>query len=146
MVEIDMKMNIMRRCRMRDRGAAIIIQEGKLALIKRIRDKDVYYVFPGGGIEEGESLEEATVREVYEELGIHIQIERLGKKVNYNGTQYFYEAIIVGGVFGNGKGEEFTRNDRGKYIPMWVPIKDVLNINIKPLEVGEYVYRLYENM
>ena len=133
---------------MRDRGAAILIQEGKLALIKRIRDKEIYYVFPGGGIEEGETSEEATVREVYEELGVHIQIKRLAKKVNYNGTQYYYEAIIVGGTFGNGKGEEYINNDSGcnKYIPMWVPIKDVLNINIKPLEVGEYVYRLYENM
>ncbi|SFC89620.1 NUDIX domain-containing protein [Bacillus sp. 491mf] len=105
-------------------------------------------MFPGGGIEEGETSEEATVREVYEELGIHIQITRLAKKVSYNGTQYFYEAIIVGGTFGNGKGEEYIQNgrDRGEYIPIWVPIKDVLNINIKPLEVGEYVYRLYGNM
>ena len=133
---------------MRDRGAAIIIQEGKLALIKRIRDKEVYYVFPGGGIEEGETSEEATVREVYEELGIHIQIKRLGKKVNYNGTQYFYEAIIVGGTFGKGKGEEYIQNDRdrGEYIPIWVSIEELLHINIKPLEVGEYVYRLYKNM
>ncbi|WP_242222297.1 NUDIX domain-containing protein [Bacillus cereus group sp. BfR-BA-01380] len=133
---------------MRDRGAAIIIQEGKLALIKRIRDKDVYYVFPGGGIEEGEISEEATVREVYEELGIHIQIKQFAKKVNYNGIQYFYEAVMVGGTFGNGKGEEYIHNDSdcNKYIPIWVPIKNVLNINIKPLEVGEYVYRLYENM
>lgn len=133
---------------MRDRGAAIIIQEGKLALIKRIREKEVYYVFPGGGIEEGETSEEATIREVYEELGIHIQIKRLAKKVNYNGTQYYYEAIIIGGTFGDGKGEEYIHNDSdcNKYIPTWVSIKDVLNINIKPLEVGEYVYRLYENM
>ncbi|HDX9579036.1 TPA: NUDIX domain-containing protein [Bacillus pseudomycoides] len=128
---------------MRNRGAAIIIQEGKLALIKRIRDKDVYYVFPGGGIEEGETSEEATVREVYEELGIHIQIKRLAKMVNYNGTQYFYEAIIVGGTFGTGKGEEYIQNERGRgeYIPIWVPIEELTNINIKPLEVGGYIYK-----
>ncbi|MEH6892570.1 NUDIX domain-containing protein [Bacillus sp. JJ864] len=129
---------------MRDRGAAIIIQEGKLALIKRIRDKDVYYVFPGGGI----TSEEATIREVYEELGVRIQIKQLAKKVNYNGTQYFYEAIIIGGTFGNGKGEEYIQNDgdRGKYIPIWVSIKEILHINIKPLEVGKYIYQLYGNM
>ncbi|ENQ3078227.1 NUDIX domain-containing protein [Bacillus cereus] len=133
---------------MRDRGAAIIIEEGKVALIKRIRDKDVYYVFPGGGIEEGETSEEATIREVYEELGIHIQIKQLAKKVNYNGTQYFYEVIIVGGIFGNGKGEEYIQNegDRGKYIPIWVSLREILHINIKPLEVGKYIYQLYGNM
>ena len=53
----------------RNRGAAIIVQEGKIALIKRIREEETYYVFPGGGIEEGETPEEAMKREVYEELG-----------------------------------------------------------------------------
>lgn len=54
---------------MRNRGVAIIVQDGKIALIKRVRDDEVYYVFPGGGIEEGETSEEATKREIYEELG-----------------------------------------------------------------------------
>ncbi|MRB25020.1 NUDIX domain-containing protein, partial [Bacillus thuringiensis] len=58
----------------RNRGAAIIVLEGKIALIKRIREEERYYVFPGGGIEEGETPEEATKREVYEELGVHIQV------------------------------------------------------------------------
>ena len=53
----------------RNRGAAIIVQEGKIALIKRIREDETYYVFPGGGIEEGETAEEAMKREIYEELG-----------------------------------------------------------------------------
>ncbi|MGG2065150.1 NUDIX domain-containing protein [Bacillus sp. S14(2024)] len=132
---------------MRDRSAAIIVEEGKLALIKRIWDEEVYYVFPGGGIEEGETTEEAIIREVYEELGLHVQLQKLATTVKYNGTQYFYEAIIVGGTFGNGQGEEYVKNDRkrGEYIPIWVSVKDLLNINIKPLEVGEYVYELYED-
>lgn len=31
----------------RNRGGAIIVQEGKIALIKRIREGETYYVFPG---------------------------------------------------------------------------------------------------
>lgn len=30
---------------MRNRGVAIIVQDGKIALIKRVRDDEVYYVF-----------------------------------------------------------------------------------------------------
>ncbi|CAG9613268.1 RNA pyrophosphohydrolase [Bacillus rhizoplanae] len=132
---------------MRDRSAAIIVEEGKLALIKRIWNEEVYYVFPSGGIEEGETPEEATIREVYEELGLHVKLQRPATTIKYNGTQYFHEAIIVGGTLGNGQGEEYVQNDRkrGEYIPIWVSVKDLLNINIKPLEVGKYVYELYED-
>lgn len=77
----------------RNRGAAIIIQGGKIALIKRVREGEMYFVFPGGGIEEGETPEEATKREVYEELGVHIQVEHLIAKVEYKGTEYYYNAL-----------------------------------------------------
>lgn len=36
---------------MRDRASVVIIENQKVALIKRINAGAVYYVFPGGGIE-----------------------------------------------------------------------------------------------
>ncbi len=36
----------------RNRGAAIIVQDGKIALIKRVREDEIYFVFQCGGIEE----------------------------------------------------------------------------------------------
>ena len=119
----------------RNRGAAIIVQEGKIALIKRIRDGETYYVFPGGGIEEDETAEEAAKREVYEELGVHIEVEHLIAKVEYKGTEYYFNAHIIGGVFGSGKAEEFEIKDRGSYIPLWLPIQELEKVNIKPYEV-----------
>ncbi len=47
---------------MRNRGSAIILENNQVALIKRVRDGQVYHVFPGGGIEEGESPEQAAIR------------------------------------------------------------------------------------
>ncbi|KAA0779405.1 NUDIX domain-containing protein [Bacillus sp. AR2-1] len=119
----------------RNRGAAIIVQEGKIVLIKRIREGEIYYVFPEGGIEEGETPEEATKREAYEELGVHIKVEHLIAKVEYKGTEYYFNAHIVGGVFGSGKAEEFEMKDRGSYIPLWLPIHELEKVNIKPYEV-----------
>ncbi|MCI0765231.1 NUDIX domain-containing protein [Bacillus sp. TL12] len=123
----------------RNRGVAIIIQNDKIALIKRIRNNEVYFVFPGGGIEEDETPEEATVREVYEELGVHIEIQKLVTKYEYKGTQYFYEARIIDGVFGTGKAEEFITVDRGHYIPVWIPIQELFNLNIKPYEIAKMI-------
>ena len=50
-------------------------------------------MFPGGGIEEGETPEEATKREVYEELGVHIKVEHLIAKVKYKGNEYYYVCL-----------------------------------------------------
>ena len=127
----------------KNRGAAIIVQEGKIALIKRVREDEMYFVFPGGGIEEGETPEEATKREVYEELGVHIQVEHLIAKVEYKGTEYYYNAHITDGVFGSGKGEEFELKGRGSYIPIWMPINELPNLNIKPYDVGKNVFDYY---
>ncbi|MED0936242.1 NUDIX domain-containing protein [Bacillus mobilis] len=128
----------------RNRGAAIIVQEEKIALIKRIREDEVYYVFPGGGIEEDETAEEATKREVYEELGVHIEVGHLIAKVEYKGTEYYFNAHIIGGIFGSGKAEEFKLKDRGIYIPLWLPIHELEKVNIKPYDVIESIFNHYK--
>ncbi|MGR5939306.1 NUDIX hydrolase [Bacillus pacificus] len=129
----------------RNRGAAIIVQEGKIALIKRIREDETYYVFPGGGIEEGETPEEATRREIFEELGVHIKVEHLIAKVEYKSTEYYFNADIIGGVFGSGKAEEFEMKDRGIYIPLWLPIYELEKVNIKPYEVVGSIFNHYKS-
>ncbi|WP_243523457.1 NUDIX domain-containing protein [Bacillus pseudomycoides] len=130
----------------RNRSAAIIIQDDQVALIKRIRNNEVYFVFPGGEIEENETPEEATIREAYEELGVHVEIQKLVTKYEYKGTQYFYEARIIGGVFSTGKAEEFTKGDRGEYMPVWIPVKELLNLNIKPYDVAEKIVYCYKSV
>ena len=45
----------------------IIIRDGKVAMVHSL--KYDYYKFPGGGMEDGEGVEEALLREVVEESG-----------------------------------------------------------------------------
>lgn len=50
-----------------------------------------YYVIPGGGVEEGESLEEALIREIKEELGIDVEIVKYLQEVEEEkAIQHFY--------------------------------------------------------
>lgn len=44
-----------------------------------------YYLFPGGGIEDGESVEEAAIKEAKEEVGILVDnVRALGYEVKYD--------------------------------------------------------------
>jgi 8-oxo-dGTP pyrophosphatase MutT (NUDIX family) len=54
-------------------GRAVVIKDGRLLLTKYKNGQ--YYNFPGGGVEEGETLAECTKREVLEESGITVVVE-----------------------------------------------------------------------
>lgn len=130
---------------MRDRGSVVLIEDNKVGLIQRNRDGSIYYVFPGGGIEDGETPEEATKREALEELGVEVQINECVVKIEFNGTQYFFLSKIIKGSFGTGKGEEFydKNKDRGTYSPVWVDIEMLSVIDVRPKEVSLKVQSLF---
>ena len=57
---------------------AVIILNGKIVLIKRKNPPyQGKFALPGGFVEIGETTEEATVREAYEETGLTIEIIKL---------------------------------------------------------------------
>lgn len=64
--------------------AAIIHDETKIFATQRgYGDLKGGWEFPGGKIEEGETPEEALIREIHEELETEIKIEKLIKTVEY---------------------------------------------------------------
>ncbi|WP_233680657.1 MULTISPECIES: NUDIX hydrolase [Staphylococcaceae] len=128
----------------RNRSSVVLIKNKKVGLIKRIREGYVYYVFPGGGIEEGETPEMAAKREAFEELGVEVKINECIAEVEFNGSQYFFLSEIINGTFGTGQGEEYTdeNKNRGTYLPIWVDIERLSSIDVKPKEVALKVQSL----
>jgi 8-oxo-dGTP pyrophosphatase MutT (NUDIX family) len=51
--------------------ACVFILEGQLALMV---EHDDFFTFPGGGVNPGETFEDAAVREAFEEAGARIKI------------------------------------------------------------------------
>lgn len=129
--------------RPKPRAAVILVQDGKIALLERHRPDKDYFVFPGGGVDRGETPQQAAIRETEEELGLQVTILRMVAEVWYNGLpQYYFLAEITGGVFGTGQGKEMNspaESMEGSYHPCWIPVEDLLRLPVLPTIVARYV-------
>ncbi|MEW5868010.1 MAG: NUDIX domain-containing protein [Chloroflexota bacterium] len=127
------------------RAAAILIEDGKVALIERRRAGKLYYLFPGGGTEYGEWPTETVIREVEEELGLVVRVNRLIAEVIFRGRpQYFFLVERLSGEFGTGQGPEMGNSPQspsGSFTPVWMPIEQLPELIIHPLSVVEMVLR-----
>lgn len=134
---------------MRVRAGIVLIKENKVALIERHRAGLDYYVFPGGGVDEGETPEQAAIRETREELGIEVVIKQKVAEITLGpkSRQIYFLVEHVSGEFGTGTGEEFTDSDpndpeEGIYVPIWMPIDELpRRTNIYPVDVSKLVVK-----
>ena len=123
----------------------------RIDVIKR-KDFQNYYTFPGGGLEEGETLEEGTIREIKEEFGINVKIIRKLYEMNsekFDQKEYFFLCEYIDGEFGTGTGPEFSNDpkykDSGKYIPEIVKREEVKNLLLLPQEIKDDFVKDIEN-
>lgn len=131
----------------KNRASAIIPYNDGLIVIKRIKgngeNKEEYYTIPGGGQEEGETIEQATIREIQEELGIEIELTNKCYELEKQGRkQYFFIAEYKLGKIGSGKGEEMTNIDYenyGAYIPEIIKKEEIQNIRLLPEEIKNII-------
>jgi 8-oxo-dGTP pyrophosphatase MutT (NUDIX family) len=137
---------------LRIRAGIVLIQDNKVALIERHRAGLDYFVFPGGGVDEGETPEQAAAREAMEELGIEVAIRQKVAviQLGQRSRQIYFLVEQTGGTFGTGVGEEYTNADpaspeEGIYIPIWMPIDELLlHQNIYPVELAGLVVKSAE--
>jgi 8-oxo-dGTP diphosphatase len=125
------------------RGAVVIVDDEKVALIERVRGGRTYYLFPGGGTEEGETPEDAARREACEELGVSVQLGRLLAIVVFQGDeQFFYSARVLAGEFGTGRGSELTASPdsiTGSYTPVWLQLSELPVRDVRPRALAQAV-------
>jgi 8-oxo-dGTP diphosphatase len=65
-------------------SAAIVVQEGRVLMVRRrVKEGQLSWQFPAGEIEQGETPEEAAVREAQEETGLTVKaVKLLGERIH----------------------------------------------------------------
>lgn len=134
---------------MRNSARAVIFNDNKVLLMfRKVKREDgsfkIYYVLPGGGIEENETMEQTVVRELKEEMNLDIQvIEYIGQEVlEGKGINNFFFCKTIGNTVPVLSGEELDRISPDNYYePMYVDIKDVEKLNIF---AKEFIYKALE--
>jgi ADP-ribose pyrophosphatase YjhB (NUDIX family) len=61
----------------RIRVAGILLKEDQILLVRHEKNGKSYFLLPGGGVEYGETVEQALIREFQEEVGLDIQVGAL---------------------------------------------------------------------
>ncbi|MER6601152.1 NUDIX hydrolase [Streptomyces parvus] len=120
-------------------STAIIVDGGKVLMIRRRqREGKLLWAFPGGGIEAGETPEQAAVRETVEEVGLEVKAVRiLGDRVHpQTGVPMTYVACeLISGEAIVGDVEEIAavawigHGEIAEYVPygLFGPVQEYLD-------------------
>lgn len=73
---------------MRHRACAALIEDGQILMVRIETKKQSFWTLPGGGLNTGETFEQAVVREVEEEIHLNVRVIRpLYTKTDSFGTE-----------------------------------------------------------
>lgn len=113
----------------RNRSVAIVVRDGKILMEKVFYFGRDFYTVPGGGIEDGETPEEAAIRELKEECGVNGTIVRpIAVQHKPNGArEYSFEITIPDDeepVLGYDPEEQFAENPALKEV-RWMSLEEL---------------------
>jgi 8-oxo-dGTP pyrophosphatase MutT (NUDIX family) len=116
------------------RVGAVIIKDDKVLLIHRLKNGSEYWVLPGGGIEDGENVDEALRREVKEETSLDlVNYDFLGFHEHEGHEHYFYGCELSEGTPKIGGPEKEESGNNNVYILEWVLKKKTQKMELYPV-------------
>ncbi|MFJ7200190.1 MULTISPECIES: NUDIX domain-containing protein [unclassified Streptomyces] len=101
----------------RIRAGAVVIRDGRMLLIGFEEDGQPYYEIPGGGVEDGETLHAAVVRELREETGLSGEVVGEVARVWKEGRREHYFLVHAEGAIG-----ARAELDNHGGTPTWIPV------------------------
>ena len=116
----------------RPRVAVVLVEDGKILLMKHRKGEREYWVLPGGGVEFGETLEEAGMRELMEETGLEVRLmhllfisESIPPDKHRHVQNFYFQGKRVGG-------SEILGEEPGLAGMQWHELEDLPHLMIYP--------------
>lgn len=119
----------------RRRAQALIIEDGRVLLARHfdLTIRETYWCMPGGGVEAGESPEQAAIRELKEETNLDIKlVRRIGELALPGVTEGYMTGVtflaeVIGGDMSLGHDpEQVSWEDKYLQDVQWLPIDERL--------------------
>lgn len=120
---------------LRVRAAAVAVRDGRVLVVLRERDGRRYAVLPGGGVEPGETPQQACLRELREETGLDGEVVAT-LPVGLDGAEPVVYLLVEAGPGSPELAPDAPERARStatnRYEPRWVPIADLEAIGLVP--------------
>jgi 8-oxo-dGTP diphosphatase len=132
----------------RERAVGIVIKDTEVLLIYRKVNGKEYFTFPGGGVDEGETTEQAAAREVREETSIECQVDKLlYRLIDQNSIHNFYLCAYIAGepMLTNDSHEGQRTNENNYHKPDWHKIAELESTLVFPLEIRDLFIQDFKN-
>ncbi len=129
----------------RIRVAGILIKDGKILLVRHKKINESYWLLPGGGIEFGESTENALIREFKEEVGIEVEIGKLVFVHDSIPRQLFRHGLNLYFLVTAKNHEVKVTRDSVLMDASFVSLEEFKNLSLRPDLKNEILNGLNEN-
>jgi len=128
------------------RPSVIVIKDNKVLVVKSRYGDEEFYLFPGGGVEFGETLKDAAIRETLEETGYHVRIIKpvyINEYIDARDKSRRVLNIFFLARLLNKK--RLKIKDKKIKEVKWVSIDKIKEIDLKPEKIKKRLEKDYKN-